>query len=93
MPQQFILGDSLSDDQLLELVEHSTVDIDGFLYSEWRKDAEGQMWLKRIAAEIHGVEPDVDICADGFVDAPDDDDDDDNPIAMTWIYGSDRDDE
>ena len=88
---QFIVANNLSDDQVLELVQHGTVEVDGFLYSEWRRDAEQQTWLKRISGEIHGVEPDTDICADGFIDYDPSDDDDDDPIEFSIDYGSDDD--
>ena len=92
MPQQFILGDTLSDAQVDELVQHGSVEIDGFLFQEWRTDQENQTWLKRISGDIHGVEPtDGDIYADGFVDAPDDDDDSD--VECTWFFDGYSDDE
>ena len=94
MPQQFILGDMLTDDQIGELVDHGTVDVGGFLFAEWRRDSEGQTWLKRVTGEIHGITPsDGDVYADGFIDAVVDDDDDDNPIEQTMFFDGYSDDE
>ena len=92
MTQQFLLADTLSDAQVDELVQHGSVSVGDFLYTEWRKDNQNQTWLKRVSTDIHGVEPDVDICADGFVDAPaDNDPTSDDPIEFSMDYGSDDD--
>ncbi len=95
MTPQFIRANSLTDDQVAELVAHDTVDVDGFLYREWRKDVDGETWLMRIASEIHGIQPDNDMIlaeSEGFIDAPaDNDPDSDNPVECEWIYDGDDD--
>ena len=89
---QFLLADMLTDAQVDELVQHGSVEIDGFLFQEWRTDQENQTWLKRVTCDILGVEPDYgDVHADGFQDAVDDEDD--NPIEQTMYYDGYSDDE
>jgi hypothetical protein len=78
---QFVLANNLTDAEIGELVAHDTVEIDGFLYREWRHDTEGEMWLRRVSG------------ADLFATARDpmefDDDDLDDDECVFYSEGSD----
>ena len=82
--RDFISGDELTDDEIIELDEHSVIQrADGSLWQMWRIDADGTPWLRSVDS-IHAAAASE---YEFYPDVPDDiDDDPDNPIEFTMIY-------